>query len=138
MVLRPKSLDNMSSRSLVAVNPLGDVLTCREGQSATFAKSGSKPVIIHDRLAVACIAMMMLAEADFKQPIDTPSGFLFVLEFNVPRSGIRAGIIQGTLVPGQGEWLMSRFDLIVVRNRVHILNTTSAAAMLAGAVAFEA
>lgn len=121
----------------VATNSLGDVITCRNGGPVLYHQAGApQHVVIQDRVAVACIEMLLLAGAEFRRPASAPERLGFIVEFIVPKSDCRVAIAQGEVVPGHGSWLMGRYHLIVVKNRIHILANNAATALLAGAVSF--
>ena len=120
----------------VATNSVGDVITCRNGGPVIYHQSGAQHVVIQDRVAVACIEMLLLAGAEFRRPTSSPERLGFILEFVVPKSDCRVAIIQGEVGPGHGSWLMGRYHMIIVKNRIHILSNNAAVALLAGAVGF--
>ena len=121
----------------VATNSVGDVITCRNGGPVIYHPADApQHVLIQDRVAVACIEMLLLAGAEFRRPSSAPERLGFVVEFLLPKSDCRVAIIQGEIVPGHGSWLMGRYHMIVVRNRIHILSQNAAVALLAGAVGF--
>ena len=119
---------------ITVTNLSGDVLISRVGLPAVFVTRNSDQVIIRDRVAIALIAMLLNAGADFEQIKAPPKGLNFVLALRTP-SGLRTAYIQADRVePTHGAWLMANFDLIVVGTKVHILHIGGSVLMLASSI----
>ena len=107
---------------ITVTNPSGDVLISRVGLPAVYVTRNSDQVIIRDRVAIALIATQLGANAAFEHVKAPPAGLDFVLAFRTP-NGLRTAYIQAARVtPAHGPWLMAHYDLIVVANKLHLLN----------------
>lgn len=120
-------------------NEAGDVIVSRgEHAPVIFIRSCTEQVVLRDRVAITMIAMLVAAQADFRERRDAPPGLDFVIEFLVRRTNLRVAFIHGQIRPNQSDWLMQNYDLICVGNKIHLLHQTAGASLLTGAIKLTA